>query len=169
MPYQYACVLPPYALNQMWGMPPYPFGMPQYPTWGAPQVSVFNRLAPPVQDRLSATQSDHHAQAQQDCRITRPQRPTNPTGGHIPTATERTTKKDIIKIDTTGVVIQENNEGPMIFGESVNPKMYGCHQNSRSKILHASMVPIGIDTVPKAKITAPKSEGEPGKGGGKNI
>jgi hypothetical protein len=40
--------------------------------------------------------------------------------GHIPTATERTTKKDIIKIGTTDVVIHENNEGPMIFGESAN-------------------------------------------------
>jgi hypothetical protein len=40
--------------------------------------------------------------------------------GHIHTATERTTKKDIIKIGTTDVVIQENNEGAMIFGESAN-------------------------------------------------
>jgi hypothetical protein len=31
------------------------------------------------------------------------------------------------------------------------------------------MVPIRIDTIAKAKITAPKSEGEPGKGGGKDI
>jgi hypothetical protein len=31
------------------------------------------------------------------------------------------------------------------------------------------MVPSGIDTVPKAKITAPKGEGEPGEGGGKDI
>jgi hypothetical protein len=104
----------------MWGMPPYPFGVPQYPAWGTSQVSVFNRLAPPVQDRLSATQSGHQAQAQQDCRTTRPQRPTNPIGGHIPTTTETTTKKDIIKIGTTDVVIQENNEGQMIFGESAN-------------------------------------------------
>jgi hypothetical protein len=40
--------------------------------------------------------------------------------GHIPASTERTTKKDIIKIGTAGVIIQENNEGPMIFGESAN-------------------------------------------------
>jgi hypothetical protein len=40
--------------------------------------------------------------------------------GHIPTTIERTTKKDIIKIGTADVVIQENNEGPMIFGESTN-------------------------------------------------
>jgi hypothetical protein len=39
--------------------------------------------------------------------------------GHIPTATVRTTKKDI-KIGTLDVIIQENNEGPMIFGESAN-------------------------------------------------
>jgi hypothetical protein len=69
---------------------------------------------------LSATQYGHQAQAQQDCRTTRPQRLTNPAGGHIPTATKRMTKKDIIKICTTNVVVQENNEGPMIFGESAN-------------------------------------------------
>jgi hypothetical protein len=48
IPYPYTYIPPPYAPNQMWGMPPYPFGMPQYPAWGAPQTSVFNRLAPPV-------------------------------------------------------------------------------------------------------------------------
>jgi hypothetical protein len=77
-------------------------------------------LAPPVQDRLSATQSGHQTHAQQDCRSTRPQRPTNPAGGHIPAATKRTTKKDIIKIGTADVIIQEDNEGPMIFGELAN-------------------------------------------------
>jgi hypothetical protein len=90
------------------------------PRLGAPQTSVFNRLAPPVQDRLSATQSGHQTHAQQDCRSTRPQRPTNPAGGHIPAATKRTTKKDIIKIGTADVIIQEDNEGPMIFGELAN-------------------------------------------------
>jgi hypothetical protein len=102
------------------GMPPYPFGMPQYPAWGAPQTSVFNRLAPPMQDRLSVAQSGHQTQAQQDCRSARPQRPTNPARGHIPAATERTTKKDIIKIGTADVIIQEDNERLMIFGESAN-------------------------------------------------
>jgi hypothetical protein len=34
--------------------------------------------------------------------------------------TKRTTKGDIIKIGTPDVVIQGNNEGPMIFGKSVN-------------------------------------------------
>jgi hypothetical protein len=87
---------------------------------GAPQTSIFNRLVPPVQDRLSAAQSGHRAQDQQDCRTTRPQRPTNLAGGHIPAATKRTTKKDIIKIGTADVIIEENNEGPMIFGESAN-------------------------------------------------
>jgi hypothetical protein len=48
-------------------------------------------------------------------------------------------------------------------------RRYDCQQNNRSKILHALMVPIGIDTIAKAKITAPKSEGELGKGGGKDI
>jgi hypothetical protein len=89
----------------MWGMPPYPFGMPQYPAWGAPQTFVFDRLAPPVQDRLSAAESGHQAQAQQDCRTTRPPRPTNPSRGHMPAATQRTTKNDTIKIGTADVVI----------------------------------------------------------------
>jgi hypothetical protein len=38
----------------------------------------------------------------------------------MPAATQRTTKKDIIKIGTTDVVIQEDNKGLMIFGESAN-------------------------------------------------
>jgi hypothetical protein len=38
----------------------------------------------------------------------------------MPAATQRTTKKDIIKIGTTDVVIQGDNKGPMIFGESAN-------------------------------------------------
>jgi hypothetical protein len=59
MPYQYTYMPSPYVPNQMWGMPPYPFGMPQYPAWGAPQASVFNRVASSVQDRLSTTQSSH--------------------------------------------------------------------------------------------------------------
>jgi hypothetical protein len=40
----------PYIPNQMWGMPPYPFGIPQYPAWGAPQSSIYDRLVPPIQD-----------------------------------------------------------------------------------------------------------------------
>ena len=104
----------------MWGMPPYPFGMQQYPACGAPQTSVFDRFAPPVQDRLSTAQFGHQAQTQQDFRTTRPPRPTNPAGGHMPAAAERTTKKDIIKIGTADVVIQKEREGSMIFGESAN-------------------------------------------------
>jgi hypothetical protein len=38
----------------------------------------------------------------------------------MPATTERTTKKDIIKIGTVDVVIQKESEGPMIFGESAN-------------------------------------------------
>jgi hypothetical protein len=38
----------------------------------------------------------------------------------MPAATERTTKKDIIKIGTSDVVIQKESEGPMVFGESAN-------------------------------------------------
>jgi hypothetical protein len=63
MSYPYTCIPPPYVPNQMWGIPSYPFGMPQYPTWGAPQTSVLDRLTPPVQDRLRAPQSGPRAQA----------------------------------------------------------------------------------------------------------
>jgi hypothetical protein len=38
----------------------------------------------------------------------------------MPAATKRTTKKGIIKIGTAEVIVQKNNEGPMIFGESAN-------------------------------------------------
>ena len=38
----------------------------------------------------------------------------------MPAATERTTKKDIIKVGTADVIIQEDNKGLMIFGESAN-------------------------------------------------
>jgi hypothetical protein len=119
MPNPYTYIPPPYVPNQMWGMPAYPFGMPQYPAWGAPQTSVFNRLTPPVQDRLRAPQSGPRAQ-EQDCRTTRPQRLTNPVGGHTATTSNSMKKGDAIKIEMTDVVVQQNNEGPMIFGESAN-------------------------------------------------
>jgi hypothetical protein len=45
---------------------------------------------------------------------------TNPVGGHIATTSSSTIKEDVIKIGTTDVVVQQNNEGPMIFGESAN-------------------------------------------------
>jgi hypothetical protein len=90
------------------------------PRLGAPQSSVFDRLTPPVQDRLRAPQSGPRAQAQQDCRATRPQRLTNPAKRHIATTSNSTIKGDAIKIGTTDVVVQQNNEGPMIFGELAN-------------------------------------------------
>jgi hypothetical protein len=34
--------------------------------------------------------------------------------------TKRKTKEDIIKIGTADVIIQGNNQGPMIFGKSAN-------------------------------------------------
>jgi hypothetical protein len=90
------------------------------PAWGAPQTSVFNRLTSPVQDRLRASQSGPRAQAQQDCRTTQPQRLTNLAEGHTATTSNSTKKGDAIKIGTTDVVVQQNNKGPMIFGESDN-------------------------------------------------
>jgi hypothetical protein len=112
--------LQPYIPNQMWGAPPYPFGIPQYPAWGAPLSSIFDRLTPPVQDRLKAPQSGSRARAQQDCRTTRTQRPIYPGGGHTTTASNRMTKGDFIKIGTTDVIIQEDDKGSMIFDESAS-------------------------------------------------
>jgi hypothetical protein len=121
MPYPYTYIPPPYVPNQLWGMPSYLFGMPQYPAWGAPQISVLDRLTPPVQDQLRAPQSGPRAQAQQDCRTTRPQRLTNPSGGHTAAASNSTIKGDVIRIERQiFFVVQQNNEGPMIFGESAN-------------------------------------------------
>jgi hypothetical protein len=37
MSYPYAYIPLPYVPNQIWGMPPYPLGMPQYPAWGHPK------------------------------------------------------------------------------------------------------------------------------------
>jgi hypothetical protein len=82
-------------------------------------------LTPPVQDRLRAPQSGPRAQAQQDCRTTQPQRLTNPAGGHTATTSNNTKKGDVIKIGTTDDVVQQNNEGPMIFGESANTNKKG--------------------------------------------
>jgi hypothetical protein len=90
------------------------------PRLGVPQTSVFNRLTPPVQDRLRAPQSGPRAQAQRDCRTTRPQRLTNLAGGHTATTSNSTRKGDVIKIGTTDVIVQQNNEGLMIFGETTN-------------------------------------------------
>jgi hypothetical protein len=120
IPYPYTYIPPPYVPNQMWGMPSYPFGMPQYPAWEAPQTSVLDRLTPPVKDRLRAPQYGPQAQAQQDCQTTQPQRLTNLARGHTTTTSNNMIKGDIIKIGTTYVVVQQNNEGPMIFGESAN-------------------------------------------------
>jgi hypothetical protein len=60
----------------------------------------------------------------------------------------------------------------MISSKSANTnkkRRYVCQQNGRFKILHAPMVPIEINGIAKAKITAPKSKGEPRKGGGKKY
>jgi hypothetical protein len=102
------------------GAPPYPFRIPQYPAWGAPQSSIFDRLTPSVQDRLKAPQSGSRAWAQQDCRTTRTQRPINPAGGHTAIASNRTTKGDFIKIGTTDVIIQEDDKWSIIFDESTS-------------------------------------------------
>jgi hypothetical protein len=45
---------------------------------------------------------------------------TNPAGGHITTTSNSTIKGDATKIGITDVVVQQNNEGPMTFGESAN-------------------------------------------------
>jgi hypothetical protein len=122
---------------------------------GAPQSSVFDRLTPPVQDRMKAPQSGSRARAQQDCRTTRTQRPINPAGGHTATTSNRTTKGDFIKIGTTNVIIQEDDKGSMIFDESTST-------NKKENMTVNK-------TIAKAKIAAPKSKGDQGKGDRKNI
>jgi hypothetical protein len=47
---------------------------------GAPQTSVFDRLALPVQDRMSTPNSGDEAQVQQGCQTSQPQRLTNQVG-----------------------------------------------------------------------------------------
>jgi hypothetical protein len=69
------------------------------PRLGASQTSIFDRLTPPVQDRLRAPQSGLRAQTQQDCQTTRPPKVTNPVGGHTATTFgQQYDKRDIIKI-----------------------------------------------------------------------
>jgi hypothetical protein len=87
---------------------------------------VFDILVPPIQDRLSP-RSDHQTQVQQDCQNAQPHRPTNPLGGHrekvstiVAIDAKRMTTRDIIKIGTTDVIVQGNNEGSMIFDKSAN-------------------------------------------------
>jgi hypothetical protein len=91
--YQYTYIPPLYAPNQIWSMPPYPFGCHNIPLGGHPKHLYSIGWHLQYKERLSATQSGHHAQVQQDCRTTRPQRPTNPAGGLILTATKRATKE----------------------------------------------------------------------------
>jgi hypothetical protein len=93
-------------------------------------------------------------------------------GEKISTSAKRMTSGDIIKIGTTNVVIQGNNEGLMIFGKSAkideeNPQEQPV--KLQPKVLHAPMVPIGINTFSKAQITAAKGKREQIKGGRKNI
>jgi hypothetical protein len=105
MPYPYTYIPPPYVPNQMWGMPPYSFGMPQYPAWeGTPNIciqQVGTTSTRPIERRSIRSPG------------TGPTRLSNYTAskadqsgrGHIPAATERTTKKDIIKIGIADVII----------------------------------------------------------------
>jgi hypothetical protein len=105
----------------MWGMPPYPYGMPQYPAWGTPNFCIWQVGTPnawPIgctsiwsPDLGLARLLDYlNAKADQSGR------------GHrekMSKWTKITTKGDIIKIGTTDVDIQGNNERLMIFGKSV--------------------------------------------------
>jgi hypothetical protein len=73
-------------------------------------------LAPPVQDQIERSSGTGPTRVPEYSASKADQ-----SGrGHIPAGTERTTKKDVIKIGTADVVIQEDNKGPMIFGESAN-------------------------------------------------
>jgi hypothetical protein len=146
--------------------------MLQYTAWEEPQTSVFDMLAPLMQDHLSALQSGHQAQVQQECRTTRPQRPTHPVGGHRDersTCTKRTIKGDIIKIGTTDVVIQGNNEGPMIFGNSAKigkeEDTGAASKTSNPKYFMPQWCPLGLSRSQKRKL----QRREQSKRGGKYI
>jgi hypothetical protein len=123
MPYPYAYIPPPYVPNQMWGHATISTWLPQYPAWGAPGTpSICIRQVSTTSTRLIGRHlirwSPH------TCRTRLPDYSASKADqsgrGHMPVATERTTKKDIIKIGTTDVVIQKESEGPMIFGETAN-------------------------------------------------
>jgi hypothetical protein len=91
--------------------------------------------------------------------------------GHIPAVTERTTKKDIIKIGTADVIIQEDNEGPMIFGESANTTKKEDTTTIKTvgpKYFMPRWCPAGLTRSQKRKLQC-LSKREPGKGGGKDI
>jgi hypothetical protein len=86
--YQVRPIGPPHQSEKMEGhtvqlRPNIPTWTPPlpYPPMPYPYIYIFDRLTPPVQDRLGAAQSGHQTQTQQDCRTTRPQRPTNLVGG----------------------------------------------------------------------------------------
>jgi hypothetical protein len=120
MPYQLAYLPPPYVPNQMWGMPPHTYGMPHYSTLGKLQTFVFDRLTPPVQDRLSPPQSvTRHRSSKDAGLLSHKGRPIR----------QGAWRENIHKLQENNkwryhqdrhnnVVIQGNNEGPMIFGKS---------------------------------------------------
>jgi hypothetical protein len=95
---------------------------------------VFDRLIPPVQDQLSLPQSGQHEQLQQDSwnthqkgrsiwhggirRKLQHQRQQSVESASSSKKIKRTTVGDIIKIGTTDVIINGNNEVSMTFDES---------------------------------------------------
>jgi hypothetical protein len=96
---------------------------------------------------------------------------TNPTGGHIPIAIKRTTKRDIIKIGTTDVIIHGNNEDPMIFGKSASTSKEGdmtAIKTADPKYSMPRWCPSGLTRSQKQKLQL-KSKGEQGKRSRKNI
>jgi hypothetical protein len=78
-------------------------------------------------------------------------------------------KGDVIKIGTTDVVVRQNNEGTMIFGEPANKNKKedaAVNKTADPKYSMPRWCPSGL-TRSKTKITAPQSKEEPGKGGRK--
>jgi hypothetical protein len=72
----------------------------------------------------------------------------------MPAATQRTTKKDIIKIGTADVVIQEDNKGPMIFGESAKTtkKDMATIKTADPKYSMPRWCPVGLTRSQKRKL-----------------
>jgi hypothetical protein len=83
------------------------------PRLGGTQASVFNRLAPPVQDRLSATQSGHQAQAQQDCQEKEVEKIFNDTHPQYPPPQKRWRPK-AVEISQTATETRNETTTPQL-------------------------------------------------------
>jgi hypothetical protein len=83
------------------------------------------------------------------------------------TCTKRTTKGDIIKIGTTDVAIQGNNEERMLLVNRPRKMREKTPEQPTKQPARSTspMVPIRTNMVSKVQVVAPKSKGKQGKRG----